>query len=171
VTTLSELNGIEVGLIAMNLFVLIVIALYPFFIRKYLRESGHAGTGKANNAVVLAWLWVFFIIVSNLELLGARLMTADRTLMSPISLWMMGHLFMFVVFMDRIRRLGRLSFRIPQLGLSIAVIGTLLFILAFFGYVKVLLALTMLFMLIALVFSIPTLWPPKHQKSSTRKSS
>ncbi len=168
---MTELNGFEIGLIAANLFVLIVIVIYPFFIRKYLRQSAHTVIREANTAVVLAWLWVLFIIISNLELLGARLMTAEGIIMSLAPQWLIGHILLFGVFMDRLRKHGRVSLRILKSGLAIAIAGAFLFVSAFFGYAKLLLLLVMPFMFIAIVFSIPSLWPPRQRKDSTQKSS
>jgi len=166
---LTELSRLDIGLMALVLLALVSLLFYPKYVGRYLREPADAGIGDHKRFIVLLWLWVLFVILSSLELLGARLL--DAAAKSFDSGWLTGHVFLLLFTALYIQKNGHLPLKVVYSALVAAILGSLLFILAFYGHAMLLCLLYITpFTLIACIFVLVKFWSWRREETLIQKS-
>jgi len=166
---LTELSRLDIGLMALVLLALVSLLFYPKFVGRGLREPADAGIVGPKSSIILLWLWVLFVILSSLELLGARLL--DAAAKSFDSGWLTGHVFLLLFTALYTQKNGHLPLKVVYSALVAAIFGSLLFILAFYGYAMLLCLLFVTpFTLTACIFCLVKFWSWRRQEALIQKS-
>ena len=165
-TTLTELSGWEIGSAALYLLLFASLLVYPVLVGKHLHKAAITATGGRGSAIILLWLWVLFVILSTLELLGAGLLARDTIPSFSDGGWLLGHIFLMVFTVLYHGEKGHLPLKVIYSALVVAILGSLLFILAFYGHAMLLCLLFVTpFTLIACIFVLVKFWSWRRQEA------